>query len=59
VTYLRNPKNHSPEVSILPEENDTKEQVLALARQFSGTIWVYEDIYVGKRTLNEVVIRLH
>jgi hypothetical protein len=58
ITHLRNPRDNSREVSILPEGSDTKAQVLAQAAQFPGTAWIYEDIYLGKRTLNEVVITL-
>jgi hypothetical protein len=56
ITHLRNPKDNSPEVSILPEKDDTRAQVLACARQFPGTALIYEDIFLGRRTLNEVVI---
>jgi len=59
ITHLRNPRDNSHEVSILPEGNDTKAQVLARAAQFFGTVMIYEDIFLGKRTLNEVVIGPH
>jgi hypothetical protein len=59
ITYnLKNPTDDSHEVSIVPEGNDTKAQILAQASQFAGTVRIYEDIYLGKRTLNEVVITL-
>jgi len=58
ITPLRNPRDNSREVSILPEGNDTKAQVLARADEFPGTVRIYEDIYLGKKTLNEVVITL-
>ena len=58
ITHLRNPRDNSHEVSILPEENDTRAQVLACAEQFPGTVNIYEDIFLGKRTLNEVVVTL-
>jgi len=59
ITHLINPKDKTREVSILPEGSDTKAQVLAVARQFRGTIRVYQDnIFLGITTLNEVVITL-
>ena len=58
ITHLRNPTDNSREVSILPEGNETRAQILAIAAQFSGSVRIYEDIYLGKRTLNEVVITL-
>jgi hypothetical protein len=43
-------------VSILPGKGETRAQVLECAAQFPGTALIYEDIFLGRRTLNEVVI---
>ena len=59
ITHLRNPQSGLSEVSILPEEGDTKVQLLARAKEFGGTIQVYEDIFLNVRTLNEVVVTLN
>ncbi len=57
VTHLTNPTDGAPEITIRPEGTETKADALAVAAKFGGSAHVYEDRYLGRTTLNEILVR--
>ena len=57
VTHLTNPMDRALQITIRPEGTETKADVLAIAAKFGGSAHVYEDRYLGRTTVNEIVVR--